>query len=321
MVAKTTEFKVLIADDSAVYRKLLETTLSPQGYLTYFAKSGRETIELVAEHQPDIIITNWMMPDIAGLDLCRHLREDFKHSYAYIIILTGVSGKQEISAGLAGGADDYLTKPFAPEELKARIRVGCRVIEFHRQLHEKTRLLESLALTDALTALPNRRAIEAWAHIEFARAVRHGFPLCVVMADLDRFKQLNDTFGHDAGDAILKRVAKILKDNCRSSNMCARVGGEEFLTVLTHTGLPGGLVAIEKIQERLAEQVFTFGSASVVVTASFGIASLEQEPESFVQLVERADAALYEAKRSGRNRISVAPRPVKVSREVIHQFS
>ena len=132
-------------------------------YPILFAKSGREAMHLFTEHKPDVVITDWMMPDLAGVELCKQMRGKLKDSYAYIIILTSNSDKHEILAGLSAGADDYLTKPFAPTELRARVGVGFRVIDFHRQLEAKTRLLEELALTDELTGLPNRRAVENWA--------------------------------------------------------------------------------------------------------------------------------------------------------------
>jgi two-component system cell cycle response regulator len=298
--------KLLIADDSMVCRKLVEYTLAAQNFCTFFATSGQEAMEIFAQHRPDLVITDWMMPDLTGVELCKRVREDFKESYAYIILLTSMTDKRELSAGLAAGADDYLTKPFEPEELRARLGVGCRVIEFHRTIEAKARLLEELALTDHLTGLPNRRAIEAWAHTEVAAADRHQFSLCVVMADLDHFKRLNDAFGHDAGDIVLKKFASILKDNCRRSNMCARIGGEEFLIVLTHTDVQGAVIAVERIRETLAAQVFRFGTHDILVTASFGIASLNRQSENLIQLMSRADEALYSAKRLGRNCISLA---------------
>jgi len=306
-------FKLLIAEDSRVYRRLLEGTFAKQRYCPLFAENGREAIQLFAHHQPDLVITDWIMPDLTGLELCRRMRTEFQSSYVYIIILTSNTDKREISAGLAAGADDYLTKPFAPEELRARVEVGFRVISFHRQIEAKTRLLEQLALTDALTGLPNRRAIETWGIKETAGAVRHSFPLSVAMADLDHFKRLNDNFGHESGDTVLKAFAQILKDNCRSSDMCGRIGGEEFLLALSHVELKGALVAVEHIRESLANRIFTFGNHDVVTTASFGIATSGEGLPGFSQLIAHADKALYSAKQSGRNRIVAAPgidRPV-----------
>lgn len=302
------DFKLLIVDDSRIYRKLLEETFVHNLNPMLFAKSGREAMQLFAEHKPDLVITDWMMPDLPGVELCKRMRGEAKDSYAYIIILTSNTDKREILVGLSAGADDYLTKPFAPAELRARVGVGFRVIDFHRQLETKTRLLEELALTDELTGLPNRRAVEIWAKREIAGAVRHHFPLSVVMADLDRFKRLNDTFGHEAGDAVLKKFAQILKHNCRSCDMYGRFGGEEFVIVLTHSDLKGAFGAIDNIRERLAETVFTFAGLDVVATASFGIATLDGDPEGFEQLVARADRALYSAKKSGRNCIGLANR-------------
>src|SRR5262249_18724400 len=147
--------------------------------------------------------------------------------------------KNQIVEGLDSGADDYLTKPFDPGELLARIRVGRRIAELHRQVEAKNKLLEELALTDALTGLPNRRALEPWATRQLSAAARHGFPLWVVIADLDWFKSINDTYGHDVGDTVLKMFAQILKANTRASNMCARIGGEEFVEVIGHSDRAG----------------------------------------------------------------------------------
>jgi diguanylate cyclase (GGDEF)-like protein len=158
-------------------------------------------------------------------------------------------------------------------------------------------------LTDELTGLPNRRAIEAWAVKQIAGAARHGFQLCAVMVDLDRF---NDSFGHEAGDTVLKKFAQIVKKNCRSSDLCGRIGGEEFLIVLTHSDINGATIAVEHIRESLAEKIFTFGTNDIVVTASFGIAMLERGSEDFGRLVSRADEALYSAKQLGRNRLAIA---------------
>jgi two-component system cell cycle response regulator len=220
--------KVLVADDSAVSRKLVEHTLSEQQYSLIFANSGHEAIALFAEHAPALVIADWMMPDLTGIEICRHIRSRSQESYTYIIILTGEAKKENVVAGLAVGADDCLTKPFHDEELAARVGAGLRIVELHRQVQAKNRLLQELALTDALTGLPNRRAIEDWAVRQLRGAARHGFSFWAVLADLDHFKTVNDTYGHEAGDTVLKKFSEILRVNSRRSDICGRMGGEEF---------------------------------------------------------------------------------------------
>jgi diguanylate cyclase (GGDEF)-like protein len=305
--AAARDFKVLVADDSAVYRKLVEHTLSEKQYAVLFAKSGREAIDLFSEHQPSVVITDWMMPDLSGIELCEHVRNQSRQAYTYLIILTGITEKDKLVKGLAAGADDYLTKPFHPDELLARVGVGRRIVELHGQLEAKNRLLEELALTDPLTGLPNRRAIEDWATRQLCSAARYGFSFLAVMADLDHFKNVNDTHGHDAGDTVLKKFAEILKRNSRRSDICGRIGGEEFLFVLTHTTQENSTVVIERIRAELEATKFDFNGGSLTVTASFGLAGFDgtQTPD-FNRLVSQADAALYAAKRTGRNRIEIA---------------
>jgi two-component system cell cycle response regulator len=302
--AAAQDFKVLVADDSPIYRKLVEHTLSEKQYAVLFAKSGREAIDLFSEHLPSLVITDWMMPDLSGIELCEHIRNHSRQAYTYIIILTGITEKNKLVKGLAAGADDYLTKPFHSDELLARVGVGRRIVELHRQLEAKNRMLEELALSDPLTGLPNRRAIEDWATRQLSGAARYGFSFLVVMADLDHFKTVNDTHGHDAGNTVLKKFSEIVKANSRRSDMCGRIGGEEFLFVLTHTTQEGARVVIERIRAELEATKFAFDGTSLTVTASFGLAGFEgtQAPD-FNQLVTQADAALYAAKRTGRNRI------------------
>jgi two-component system cell cycle response regulator len=305
--AAAQDFKVLVADDSPIYRKLVEHTLSEKQYAVLFAKSGCEATDLFTKHQPSLVITDWMMPDLSGIELCEHIRNHSQQTYTYIIILTGITEKNKLVKGLAAGADDYLTKPFHSDELLARVGVGRRIVELHRQLEAKNRMLEELALSDPLTGLPNRRAIEDWATRQLSGAARYGFPFLVVMADLDHFKTVNDTHGHDAGNTVLKKFSEVVKANSRRSDMCGRIGGEEFLFVLTHTNQEGGRVVIERIRAELEATKFDFDGTSLTVTASFGLAGFEGTPApDFNQLVTRADAALYAAKRAGRNRIEIA---------------
>ncbi len=193
------EFKILVADDSPIYRKLVEYALSDQPYTVLFAKNGRQAVDLFAQHQPNLVVTDWVMPDLTGIELCQHIRGQGQTVYTYVIMLTSMSDKDKIVSGLAAGADDYLTKPFDAAELLARVGVGRRFVDLHRQIEAKNRQLETLALADSLTGLPNRRALEAWAARQLDGAARHGFSFWVVMADLDCFKSVNDTYGHAAG--------------------------------------------------------------------------------------------------------------------------
>jgi diguanylate cyclase (GGDEF)-like protein len=296
--------KVLAVDDSAIYRKLVEQSLSGERYAVLFAKNGREALDLFGEHEPAVVITDWNMPDMGGVELCRYIRRDFPDFYCHLILLTGNREKEQVVEGLAAGADDYLTKPFHSGELVARVEVGRRIVELHRQIQAKNRLLEDMALTDALTGLANRRAIDVWAPRELSAAARHNFPFWAVMADLDLFKKVNDTYGHDAGDIVLKTFSEILTAHTRQSDMCARLGGEEFVVMMTHADREGAKTAVERIRKQFENTKFTFGNHTITATASFGIAGFRgTQPPDWNALVAQADTALYLAKDKGRNRI------------------
>jgi len=303
------ELKVLVIDDSPASRKLVELPLSQKQYSLIFATTGQQAMELFEKHRPALVIMDWMMPDLTGEEMCRRIRASSQNSYTYIIVLTGRAYKEGVVSALDAGADDHLTKPFHRGELIARVAVGARTIELHRQIETKNMLLEKLALTDDLTGLPNRRAIEDWAPGQLSGAARHRFSCWVVLVDLDHFKQVNDTFGHDGGDTVLKKFSQILKAHTRRSDLCGRLGGEEFLMVLTHATKKDALAVIERIRRELEITQFTFAGCTVKVTASFGLAGFEgrEKPSVFSKLQTLADAALYAAKRGGRNRAEFAP--------------
>lgn len=308
MSTTANDIKVLVIDDSPVSRKLVELPLAQKQYRLFFAKTGEEAMALFEQHKPDLVIMDWVMPDLSGEEMCRRIRSSPRHAYTYIIVLTASTDKDCLVEALEAGADDHLTKPFHRGELLARVAVGVRTVELHVQLKTKTKLLEKLALTDALTGLPNRHAIETWAATQLSGAARHGYSCWVVVGDLDHFKQVNDTFGHDAGDAVLQKFSKILKANTRSSDLCGRLGGEEFLVVLTYAKKEEALAVIERIRKDLDQTLFTFGGCTMRVTASFGLAGFErhQKPSIFSKLQTLADEALYAAKRAGRNRVELA---------------
>lgn len=295
-------FRILVADDSPLDRRLAEYALASHPYAVLMAKNGAEALELFNRYKPSLVITDWMMPDLSGPELCEKIRAAGPQIFTYIIFLTSMSDTESVVKGLAAGADDYLTKPFQAQELLARVAVGRRMVELHRQLEAKNRQLEELARTDPLTGLANRRAIVEWGARQLSGAGRHGFPVWVVMVDLDHFKNLNDRYGHDAGDTVLKRFAEILQEFTRASDLCGRMGGEEFLLVLSHVDRGSVFVTLDRLRQQLEDEKFMFAGEWVTVTASFGIAGFQgQKAPGFAHVVREADRALYAAKNAGRN--------------------
>jgi diguanylate cyclase (GGDEF)-like protein len=294
---------VLVADDSVVSRKLIEQSLSGKNYSLVFANTGHEAIELFTKHDPAIVIVDWIMPDLTGIEICRHIRAAQK-SYTYVVILTAMSRKEKLVEGLSAGADDFLTKPFDSDELVARMGVGTRIVQLHKELEAKNRLLEELAVTDALTNLPNRRGIEGWANRQLSAAARYGFTFWLVLADLDNFKTINDRFGHHAGDAVLIQFAELLRTNTRRSDICGRIGGEEFLFVVTHSTAENTHILVDRIRTEFNQTLFDFEGQPASVSASFGIAEYKLDvDQTLSDLIRQADIAMYEAKRFGRNRV------------------
>jgi two-component system chemotaxis response regulator CheY len=299
-------FLVLVADDEPVTRTRLASTLRRENFTVLVAANGFEALELYRQNHPSLVITDWMMPDLSGIDLCAAIRSESAERFPYVIFLTGLAQKKNVIAGLDAGANDYLTKPFQPDELLARVRVGRKTVELQEELARKNRFLERLALTDPLTGIPNRRALEELAAREFAAAARHGYAAWVVIADIDRFKSINDTYGHDAGDEVLKTTARVLKTSFRQSDCVGRLGGEEFVLLLTHADAEQARLAVERVREELAIHPFQWKGQALTVTASFGLAGgCPAGAGDFTSMLARADAALYSAKKNGRNRVEL----------------
>ena len=307
MTATTPKYEVLVVDDSPVYRKLVQQILSGPEYSLSFACDGYEAFQMYRDKTPNIVITDWIMPDFSGLELCERIRSEKAFPYTYVILMTSNTEKDGVVRGLQAGADDYLVKPFDANEMLARIGVGRRIVDLHRRLEDKSAKLEEVARTDVLTGLPNRRAIEEWANKEVKGAARHGFPVWVVLGDLDGFKEINDTFGHEAGDTVLRTFADTLRKLTRISDMCGRLGGDEFLIVISHVSADNIELAINRFRELFAALSFPFAGKSISISATFGVAGSESGNLSdFDALVRKADEMLYEAKRAGRNCVRVA---------------
>jgi len=302
----TPQYKILVVDDSPVYRKLIDHVLSAQPFTPVYAQDGKEALQLYRDISPSIVITDWMMPDVSGVELCRQIRADNSRPYTYIILMTAKLEKANIVKGLEAGADDYLTKPFDHGEMLARIGVGRRIVELNRELAAKNHKLKEAAQTDSLTDLPNRRSLEEWASKQLAGAARHGFFVWIILCDIDSFKTINDTFGHEAGDSVLLAFADILKNNVRGSDFCGRLSGDEFLLMITHVNAENIELTVNRVREKFAALSFPFAGHSLGVTASFGVAGYQgSDIQDFRILLREADQLLYEAKRKGRNCVRV----------------
>src|SRR5258708_9504411 len=293
MTVLAQKYEVLVVDDSPVYRELLQRMLSGPEYSVSFACNGSEALTLQHDKSPDIIITDWVMPDFSGLELCERVRADKSAPYTYIILMTSNTEKSGVGKGLEAGRDDYLGKPFDASEMLARIGVGRRIIDLHRQLEDKSARLKEVASTDVLTGLPNRREIEEWAEKQLNGAARHGFPVWVVLGDLDSFKEINDTFGHEAGDTVLRTFADTLRKLTRISDMCGRLGGDEFLIVISHVSGDNIELAINRFRELFCALSFQFAGQSVSISATFGVAGSERGGvEKFYGVVTQAGGML-----------------------------
>lgn len=288
--------KVLIADDDPAMLRLLTTHLKSGGYEVITAENGIEALKLAAEECPSYLITDWEMPEMDGLELCRRVRElDLEH-YLYIVFLTGRSDERDLVSAIDAGADDFLTKPLRKHELLARLTAGVRVLQL------ETHLLE-LADHDALSGLLLRRPFGTFLKKEWHRSRRYKIPLSALMLDIDFFKQVNDTYGHPAGDSVIQGVAKILQDNSRECDIICRYGGEEFCVLLPETNEASAAIWAESVRKRIENETFSIGTKQLQVTISMGLAEILADMEDQQELVDLADQCLLAAKEQGRNRV------------------
>jgi diguanylate cyclase (GGDEF)-like protein len=300
--------RVLIAEDDTTSRLLLESTVVLLGHEAVPAVDGQEAWQLFNTDVFDAVISDWSMPGMNGLELCRHIRGTSGPRYPYFIFLTSLVEKPRVSEGIKSGADDYLTKPLDQAELESRLVVAQRITELYRKLaeqqsalHELNKKLFEQSRTDALTQLGSRLKLAEDLEIIYARAERYGEGYAAVMCDIDCFKLYNDHEGHQAGDEVLRQVARTLAEGCRREDAAYRYGGEEFLLIFRAQSLDDARAGAERHRAAIeALKIPHSSSPFKFVTISMGAALLSDNTSSAAWL-KRADDALYEAKRLGRN--------------------
>jgi two-component system, cell cycle response regulator len=289
---------------------MLERQLTRAGYAVDTAENGTEALTKILEGQYQILLTDWDMPGMDGPTLCKHVREAKLSTYVYILLLTGHLTTDDVVVGLGAGADDYVKKPANQAELLARLSAGSRIVTLEQSLREANDKIQLLSVTDSLAGTFNRRYLNDQLLKEVERARRYGSHLAAIMADLDRFKRINDERGHHAGDEVLRGFADLAKSLIRPSDWIARYGGEEFCIVLPETDAGGAAVVAEKIRSECAARPWQIATGPIEVTSSFGVAALsagQQSAEGAAeQMLREADAALYNSKHEGRNRVTVA---------------
>jgi two-component system, cell cycle response regulator len=299
---------VLIAEDDPLFRRMLERWFQKWDYRVVAVDNGLDAWEaLQQEDAPQLAILDWMMPGMEGIEVCRRIRSRAQGPYRYTLLLTAKDEKQDVVTGLEAGADDYLTKPFEVNELRARVRAGKRILDLEAALIHAQDELRTVAAHDSLTGLWNRGAVLDTLERELSRRKRTGEAIGVIMTDIDHFKKINDTYGHLIGDAVLREVTARLAANVRPYDAVGRYGGEEFLIVFPNCDVSNLVACAERLRLCVAEQTIESSAGNIPVTLSLGLACLKlKEIADSETLLRRADEALYAAKHKGRNRLEIA---------------
>ena len=314
-VVASNRVNVLIVDDEPEMLQYVRLCLSSPEYQVYTAENGEDALSKLVEVSPDIIISDWIMPELDGLGLCRVVRQSSEFSGVYFIIMTADDAKDRLIQAFNTGVDDYITKPFSTELLTARLRPGVRLTQMAKQAELSTHKIEKLAnelaivnrklslssLTDPLTKLPNRRYAMKRLEQEWSSAERSHRPLTCMMLDIDYFKVINDTYGHGGGDMVLRNLAKILKGLLRTHDVACRMGGEEFMIICPDTDHASAVTVAERMRSAVERTIFPFGEQAIHITLSIGLATMDGMGPGLDELISFADKKLYEAKASGRN--------------------
>lgn len=297
--------RVLAAEDNPVFQSMLRAVLGKWGYQAVIAPDGREAWRLLdCDDPPRLAILDWMMPGMDGVEVCRQVRRSPREPYIYILLLTARTDSQDLVEALEAGADDYLTKPFVAHELRARLRSGRRILDLQAALVAAREALRIQAMHDSLTGLLNRGSVLDNLNQELSRAGRESGAIAVLMTDLDHFKKINDTRGHQAGDVVLRETALRMKSAIRAYDSVGRYGGEEFLIVLPGCDGEGAMRQAERIREAVAGEGFGWQGGHFRATCSIGVSwRMSAAPNDAGELIREADVALYRAKAAGRNRV------------------
>jgi|YNPNPStandDraft_1061719.scaffolds.fasta_scaffold23922_1 diguanylate cyclase (GGDEF)-like protein len=300
---------VLIVDDTEEIRRLVRIGLKSSGYSTVEASSGPQALFLIETVRPDIMVLDVMMPQMTGFEVLREMRQRFPDLDIPVIMLTAKTETDDKVEGFEAGAQDYMTKPFEPRELAARVRVLLQSRQERERLRAAAQGLQALSATDELTGLYNRRHLMGRVNEALAEHLRHGIPVSLLIFDIDRFKSVNDTYGHVAGDDLLRELAEVLRPNIRQEDVMARYGGEEFVLLLPATPVESAMVMAERIRELVALHEFDCDGNPLHVTVSIGAAGLPGDAvRTGEEFIAMADKRLYVAKHLGRNRV-VGPEP------------
>jgi two-component system cell cycle response regulator len=297
--------QVLVVEDSAVYRKLISDQLQSWGFGVTVTKNGSEAWKtLQRPDAPKLVLLDWVLPDLDGIELCQRIRQaGSSHPYVYVILLTGKEGREDMLQAMRAGADDYLVKPFDESTLKARLLVGKRILDLQEELVAARESMRHAATHDSLTGLMNRGEILDVLRRELARAGRERKPVGVLLADVDHFKDVNDSLGHLYGDEALKEIAHRLRSKLRIYDAIGRYGGEEFLLILPNCDLATTRLRGEQLRQVVASQPVFGSGVDRVITVSMGAAISDCGDNEVEALLSQADAGLYAAKQKGRNRV------------------
>ena len=296
--------KILIAEDDVTSRAMLAAVLKKWGFDPVVTADGEAAWQAMqTPDAPQLVIVDWNMPKMDGMEFCRRLRQEQTSNPPYIVLLTSRGEMRDIVQGLDAGASDYITKPYHGEELQARLRVGRRMLDLQAELNKARNLFEHQALHDALTGVLNRRAIVEVLNKEVRRAERSGKGLSLGLLDIDHFKAINDTFGHQAGDEVLVGFTGRLQQNLREYDHIGRYGGEEFLIVAPEDGGGPETGLYERLRAAVAQEPIATSAGAIAVTVSIGVAAAGGT-QTLESVLAAADAAMYEAKRVGRNRVA-----------------